>query len=241
MKNALVTGSSRGIGRAIALELARAGCAVTVHCAGNIAKAQELCDEISRLGGQAQWVQADLSDPGQVEQLTTYAQKADILVLNASEQIKKDWRQITAEDCQRQLQTNFVASLRLIQAAVPHMQAQKWGRVVTVGSVQEKKPHPQMLVYAASKAAQTNMALSLAVQLAPFGITVNNIAPGVIYTDRNREALADGAYAKAVTASIPMGCYGAPEDCAATVCMLCSDAGRYITGQSIYIDGGKSL
>ena len=241
MRKALVTGSSRGIGRAVALALAREGYALTVHCAGNTQKAQALCDEISQLGGQAQWVQADLSDPEQVERLVPYAQKADVLVLNASVQIKKDWQEISCEDARVQLQTNFIASLRLIQAAVPYMQARKWGRIVTVGSVQEKKPHPQMLVYAASKAAQTNMALSLASQFAPCGITVNNIAPGVIYTDRNREALADEAYAKVVTDSIPMGSYGTPEDCAAAVCMLCSDAGRYITGQSIYIDGGKSL
>lgn len=241
MKQALVTGSSRGIGRAIAVALAREGFAVTVHCTANTQKAQQVCDEIRAFGGQAQWVQAELSAPEQVERLAELAAKTDVLVLNASVQIKKQWQQITREDCQLQLQTNFVASLRLIQSAVPHMQAQNWGRIITVGSVQEKKPHPQMLVYSASKAAQTNMALSLASQLAPYGITVNNIAPGVIYTDRNREALSDMAYAKVVTDSIPMGCYGTPEDCAGAVQMLCSEAGRYITGQSIYIDGGKSL
>ena len=89
--------------------------------------------------------------------------------------------------------------------------------------------------------AQTNMVKSLSLQLAPFGITVNNMAPGVIYTDRNTEALSDPEYAKKVTASIPVGFYGTPEDCAGTVSLLCSDEGRYITGQSIYVDGGKSV
>lgn len=241
MKQALVTGSSRGIGRAIALTLAREGFGVIVHCTANTQKAQEVCDEIVAAGGQARWVQAELSDPEQVERLADLAATADVLVLNASVQIKKEFQRITLEDCQLQLQTNFVASMRLIQSAVPYMQKNQWGRIVTIGSVQEKKPHPQMLVYSASKAAQTNMALSLAAQLAPFGITVNNIAPGVIYTDRNREALSDTVYAKIVTDSIPMGCYGTPEDCAGAVGMLCSEQGRYITGQSIYIDGGKSL
>ena len=115
------------------------------------------------------------------------------------------------------------------------------GRIITIGSVQEAKPHPDMLVYSASKAAQTNMVQSLALQLAEDGITVNNVAPGVICTDRNVEALSDPDYAKKVSDSIPAGFYGQPEDCAGMVSLLCSDAGRYITGQSIYIDGGKGI
>ena len=131
--------------------------------------------------------------------------------------------------------------MMLIQAVVSHMKEQKWGRIITIGSVQEAKPHPDMLVYSASKAAQTNMVQSLSLQLAADGITVNNVAPGVIYTDRNVEALSDAANAKKVTASIPVGFYGEPEDCAAMVKLLCSEQGRYITGQSIYVDGGKGI
>ena len=112
---------------------------------------------------------------------------------------------------------------------------------MTIGSVQELKPHPQMLVYSSSKCAQTGLMRSLAGQLAPKGITVNNVAPGVIYTDRNREALSDEAYARKVAASIPAGFYGEKEDLAGIVRLLCSDFGRYITGQNIYVDGGKSL
>ena len=98
-----------------------------------------------------------------------------------------------------------------------------------------------MLVYSASKAAQTNMMQSLSLQLAKDGITVNNVAPGVIYTARNVKALSDPEYAEKVTDSIPVGFYGEPEDCAGIVSLLCSDEGRYITGQSIYVDGGKSV
>ena len=165
----------------------------------------------------------------------------DILVLNASMQFRNKWENITVEEFYKQVNCNFLASMLLIQQAVPHMRAQKWGRIVTIGSVQEAKPHPDMLVYSASKAAQTNMVQSLSLQLAPDGITVNNVAPGVIYTDRNVEALSDLDYAKKVTDSIPVGFYGEPEDCAPTVALLCSEKGRYITGQSIYIDGGKSV
>lgn len=165
----------------------------------------------------------------------------DVLVLNASLQYRTHWDEITPEACYEQLNCNFVSSLILIQNCVKNMKDNKWGRIITIGSVQEAKPHPDMLIYSASKAAQTNMMRSLSLQLAGYGITVNNVAPGVIYTDRNIEALSDPVYAKKVTDSIPAGFYGKPEDCAGMVSLLCSEQGRYITGQSIYIDGGKSV
>jgi NAD(P)-dependent dehydrogenase (short-subunit alcohol dehydrogenase family) len=132
-------------------------------------------------------------------------------------------------------------SLVLIQHTVPGMRKKKWGRIISIGSVQESKPHPDMLVYSASKAAQTMMIKSLALQLAADGITVNNIAPGIINTDRNTEALSDEAYAERVKSTIPLGYFGEKEDCAPIVRLLCTEEGRYITGQSIYVDGGKSL
>lgn len=240
-KRALVTGSSRGIGRALALSLAKDGYEVIVHCAGNIEKAEEVVEAIKELGGKAAAIRADLCDMDNVKRLAKEMGKIDVLVLNASVQYRNTWTNITLEECYNQLNCNFVASMLLIQAAVPHMKEQKWGRIVTIGSVQEAKPHPDMLVYSASKAAQTNMVQSLSLQLAADGITVNNVAPGVIYTDRNVEALSDEEYAKKVTASIPVGFYGEPEDCAGIVSLLCSEQGRYITGQSIYVDGGKSV
>ena len=156
-------------------------------------------------------------------------------------QYRNKWEQISQDECRDQLNLNFISSLLLVQGAVPHMRTAGWGRVVTIGSVQEAKPHPDMLVYSASKAAQTNLMRSLALQLAKDGITVNNVAPGVIYTDRNTKALADPAYAQQVMDSIPVGFYGKPEDCAGIVSLLCSEKGRYITGQSIFVDGGKSI
>lgn len=241
MKKALVTGSSRGIGRAIAIRLAKDGYFVYVHAAGNLEKAQETAETIVKNGGQAQVVMADLCDIKQTRKLAETVGDIDALVLNASLQYRTAWREITAEACYEQLSCNFVSSMLLIQAAVPHMKENGWGRIVTIGSVQEAKPHPDMLVYSASKAAQTNMMESLSLQLAKDGITVNNVAPGVIYTDRNIQALSDPDYAKKVTSSIPVGFYGEPEDCAGVVSLLCSPEGRYITGQSIYVDGGKSV
>lgn len=241
MKRALVTGSSRGIGRAIALRLAADGYEVIVHAAGNVAKAEETKAMIEAAGGKAEVITANLCDIAQTKSLAQKAGDVDVLVLNASLQYKTHWHEITVEAAQEQLNCNFVSSMVLIQSLVPYMKKQGWGRVVTIGSVQEAKPHPDMLVYSASKAAQTNMVRSLSLQLAKCGITVNNIAPGVIYTDRNVEALADAEYAKKVTQSIPVAFYGEPQDCAGIVSLICSDEGRYITGQSIYVDGGKSV
>ena len=241
MKKALVTGSSRGIGRAIEVRLANDGYFVYVHAAGNLEKARETAEIITQNGGEAEVVTADLCDVNQTKSLLEIVRNVDILVLNASVQYRNHWQSIPLEQCYDQLNCNFVSSLLLIQAAADHMKAQKWGRIITIGSVQEVKPHPDMLIYSASKAAQSNMVHSLSLQLAADGITVNNVAPGVIYTDRNVEALSDPEYAKKVTASIPVGFYGEPEDCAGIVSLLCSDQGRYITGQTIYVDGGKSV
>ena len=240
-KTALITGASRGIGRAIASRLAKDGCHVLVHYVSNREKAESLVDEICAAGGTAQALQADLCDLAQTDALAADLPPVDVLVLNASVQFRTPWQQISMAEAQTQLNCNLLSSLRLIQAVSGHMQAQKWGRIITIGSVQEAKPHPDMLIYSASKAAQENMVRSLSLQLAGCGITVNNVAPGVIATDRNVQALSDAAYAQKVRDSIPAGFYGQPEDCAGIVSLLCSQEGRYITGQSIFVDGGKSI
>ena len=241
VKKAVVTGSSRGIGRAVALALGKLGYEVTIHCASRIEKAREVAELIEENGGKARVCRANLSDLSETKRFAEEIADADILVLNASVQIRNPWQNISVEEAEQQLNCNFVSSLLLIQAVVPHMKEQGFGRIITVGSVQEAKPHPDMLVYSASKAAQTNMMQSLSLQLAPFGITVNNVAPGVIYTDRNVEALSNPEYAEFVKSTIPVGFYGKPEDLTGIVELLISEKGRYITGQSVYVDGGKSI
>lgn len=241
MKTALVTGSSRGIGRAVAIRLSHDGYKVIVHGAGNISKANETKQIIEQNGGVAEVIISDLTDLSETKELCEKLKECDVLILNASLQYRTPWQEISVEACYEQLNCNFVSSMMLIQAVAENMKQKRWGRIITIGSVQEAKPHPDMLVYSASKAAQTNMMKSLSLQLAKDGITVNNIAPGVIYTDRNVEALSDPEYAKKVTNSIPVGFYGEPEDCAGIVSLLCSDEGRYITGQNIFVDGGKSV
>ena len=241
MKTAFITGSSRGIGRAIALRLATGGFKVILHGVVESDHIKKLKDEIEKNGGTTEIITADLCDLEATKILAEKVRDIDVLVLNASVQYRTPWQEITTDACYDQLNCNFISSMLLIQAAVPNMKKKGWGRIITIGSVQEAKPHPDMLVYSASKAAQTNMMQSLALQLAREGITVNNVAPGVIYTDRNVEALSDPEYAKKVTDSIPVGFYGEPRDCAGIVSLLCSEDGRYITGQSIYVDGGKSV
>lgn len=241
MKTAFVTGSSRGIGRAIAIRLAKDGYKVIVHGAGNVKKIEETKSIIEQNGGVAETMVCDLTNLESTKKLCEEIKDIDAVILNASLQYRTPWQEISIEECYQQLNCNFVSSMLLIQAVVDNMRKNKWGRIVTIGSVQEAKPHPDMLVYSASKAAQTNMVKSLSLQLAKDGITVNNVAPGVIYTDRNVDALSDSEYAKKVTDSIPVGFYGQPDDCSGIVSLLCSADGRYITGQNIFVDGGKSV
>ena len=243
-KTALVTGSNRGIGRACALKLASLGADVAVHYAGRADAAEKVREQILSMGRRCTVVRSDLSDGGCAESVAEQLKgfgDIDILVLNASVQIKKPWETITLQDFDTQISCNLRASLLLIQKFVPRMKEKRWGRIVTVGSVQEQKPHPDMLIYSASKAAQTAMAKSLAVQLAGYGVTVNCLAPGVILTDRNSEALSDKTYYEQVLSKIPAGFCGEPEDCAEALAILCSPEGRYITGQNLFVDGGMGI
>lgn len=244
-KRALVTGSSQGIGRAIAVALAEFGAGVMVHCARDIAKAEAARREIAAFGARSGIVMADLADPDAARLIHAETQAAlgplDILVLNASVQIRKAWQEITPDEYRRQLDVNFGACLWLIQEFVPEMQRTKWGRILTIGSVQQVRPHPEMLVYSATKSALANLVRSLAPQLARDGITINNLAPGAIATGRNEQALADEAYRDRVLAKIPAGFIGEPCDCAGLAVLLCGEAGRYITGQDLFVDGGMGL
>ena len=244
-RTALVTGSSRGIGRAIALALAEAGADIVIHGTADGDRVKRVRDEVLEHGVQCTVVLKNLTDDDAAEHLLSHVNEAfgklDILVANASVQVPKPWLEGSREDFELQVNVNLRCTYELIQQAAPRMQERGWGRILTVGSVQESKPHPDMLVYAATKCAQTSIAQNLAKQLGPSGITVNNLAPGVIETDRNIPRLTDEDYKKIVLSKIPVARIGKPEDCAATALLLCSEAGAYITGQNIYVDGGMSL
>ena len=240
-KVAVVTGGSQGIGEAIARELAKQGAKVFVTGATSIEKCKIVTDSINTEGGCAIPVVCDMGQPHAAKKLHQLTGDADILVLNASVQFRNPWRNITEDEIDKQLAVNFKASFMAIQEYEPHMTANGWGRILTVGSVQQYRPHKDMAIYAASKCAQMSMVKNLAKQLAPSGITVNNLSPGVIATPRNADALADPDYSKLVYAGIPMGYAGAAEDMVAAALLLCSDEGRYITGIDLVVDGGMSL
>jgi NAD(P)-dependent dehydrogenase (short-subunit alcohol dehydrogenase family) len=142
------------------------------------------------------------------------------------------------EDFTAEVDVNLRSTLELIAAGRPHMSAQRWGRVVLIGSIQSVKPNSMLTVYAALKAASVNLAKNLARQLAGDGITVNVLSPGAIATDRNAAVLADPGYRARVEAQIPLGRVGEADDCVGAALLLCSDAGRYITGVELFVDGG---
>ncbi len=244
-KTALVTGSGQGIGRAVALTLARQGARVVINWRSRDDIAQQTLKALDEMGAEYLTWKYDLASDRTKEDFLDFAAanqlEVDILVLNASVQIRNPWEQIDAAQFDTQMHVNVRASLALIQACVPWMRRRQWGRIVTVGSVQQYRPNTAMAVYAATKAAQNNLCMTLSTQLAADGITINNVAPGAIETIRNVEALADAAYRKKIEQSIPVGFVGQPEDIAPAVLLLCSDEGRYITGADIPIDGGMKI
>lgn len=244
-KTALVTGSSRGIGRAILLALAKQGATVIMHCRKPCQPGEDTIAALKEMGADHHVVYADLSQINGAEALFSQLQErglqVDILFLNASVELRREWTEITDAEFDLQMNTNFRSSIKLLQKLVPPMQQRKWGRVITMGSVQQRKPHEAMLIYSASKMALCNTCLSLAPQLAPDGVTINNLAPGAVRTDRNAEALSDPAYDEKVRNLIPMKYIGVPEDIAGIAVFLASEESKYMTGQDIYVDGGKGL
>ena len=244
-KTALVTGSSRGIGRAIVLALAEHGATVVVHCRKDCEASRETAAALEAMGAKYYLAYADLSrlDGAKTlyDQVSALGLNVDILFLNASVEMRREWLEINDEEFDLQMNTNYRSSVKLLQLFVPPMQERKWGRVITVGSVQQRKPHEAMLIYSATKMALCNTVISLAPQLAPDGVTINNLAPGAIRTDRNADALSDPAYDEKVRNLIPMKYIGYPEDIAGIAVFMASEESKYMTGQDIYVDGGKGL
>jgi NAD(P)-dependent dehydrogenase (short-subunit alcohol dehydrogenase family) len=243
-KVAVVTGSTRGIGAAITEALAAAGAAVLAH-GTQASEVTARVDEWSARGWKAAGSTANLEDPGAVGELRRCVEsqlgRPDILVLNASVEIIQSWNEVTREAMQRQSSINVHASIELIQAFLPAMIERRWGRILAVGSVQEERPNASHLFYAATKLAQTGIVLNLARHEGHPGVTFNVIRPGAILTDRNRTKLADPSVEASLLHRIPAGRIGMPQDCAAAALLLCSDAGSYINGAVLAIDGGLRL
>ncbi|MFZ4724240.1 MAG: SDR family NAD(P)-dependent oxidoreductase [Paludibacter sp.] len=242
---ALITGSSQGIGAAVALSLAEFGADVVIHCRGEVEKANAVAEKARAYGVNAAVIVCDLTASDAHEQLYKLATEAigniDILVLNAALQIRKKWYEITSEEFDKQIQVTFKNNLFSIQLFSKYMIEKGWGRIITMGSVNQHKPHVDMMVYAACKSAQENMVRNLAKQIGNKGVTINNIEVGVVDTAQNTAILENPEYMKLVLSRIPLEYIALPQDIAPLINLLCSDAGRYFCGANIPIDGGMSI
>lgn len=236
-KKALVTGSTQGIGLAIAEGLAKQGSTVFINGGSGYEKCKKVASQIP--GSQIAY--GNLENSNCADKMFEITGMVDILVLNASVQYRRKWDETNSEEFDRQIRINLKSNFELIQKYAPFMKRQRWGRILAIGSVQQYKPHKDMIIYAAGKCAQLSMVKNFAKQLAPWGITVNSLSPGVIATLRNASVLSDSIYKKGVLESIPCGYVGTPQDCVAGALLLCSEEGRYITGTDLVIDGGMRL
>ncbi|MBE6702172.1 MAG: SDR family oxidoreductase [Ruminococcaceae bacterium] len=236
-RTALVTGATQGIGFEIARLLAAHGAKVFV----NGASSEEKCKRaVAKIPGAVP-VRADLTQMAELERLYAVTGDVDILVLNASVQYKRAWDEFSEADFDEQVDCNLKSSYFLIKKYADGMKKRGWGRIVTIGSVNQYNQHPELTLYGITKAAQLKLVQNIAPALAPFGITMNNVAPGAIETPRNEAVLSDPANRSAVEGKIPCGYVGTPEDVAPAVLLLCSEEGRYITGADLRVDGGMSL
>lgn len=242
-KVALVTGGSRGIGRAVCLELARQGADVAVNYAGNEAAAQETAQACRELGVRAVVLRADVADAAacdaMVAQVLEQLGRLDILVNNAG--ITRDglMLRMPEADWDAVLDTNLKGAFHCMRAAYKTMMRQKSGRVVNISSVVGLRGNAGQTNYSASKAGLIGLSKSLAKELATRNVTVNVVAPGFITTDMT-DALPEGAR-EALLSTIPMKRLGAAEDVARAIAFLASDEACYITGQVLAVDGGMAM
>ncbi|MBP2640150.1 MAG: 3-oxoacyl-(acyl-carrier-protein) reductase [Firmicutes bacterium] len=242
-KVALVTGGSRGIGRAVTLELAKAGAKVVVNYAGNVNAANEVCECVIAAGGEAIAIQADVSDANSVEtmvkQIIEKYGRIDILVNNAGITRDNLLLRMKEEDWDIVINTNLKGIFHCTKLVSRYMMKQKSGRIVNMTSVVGITGNAGQANYSAAKAGVIGFTKSMAKELASRGITVNAIAPGFISTDMTA-VLSDQVKSDLVV-QIPLGRLGAPEDVAAAVVFLVSNAANYITGQTIHVDGGMVM
>lgn len=240
---AIITGGSRGIGRAIAIEMAKAGAKVLINYAGNAAAAQEVQDIIKTAGGEAVTFQANVADTEAVKNMVKAAIEAfgrvDILVNNAGITRDVPLAMMKEEDFDAVIDTNLKGVYTCTKAVLKPMIKQRWGRIINMTSVVGVTGNAGQANYAAAKAGVIGLTKSTARELASRSITVNAVAPGYITTDMTA-AMPEAAKAE-MSKKIPLARLGTPEDVAAAVLYLASDAAGYVTGQTIHVDGGMVM
>lgn len=242
-KTALVTGASRGIGREIALELARHGANVAVNYAGSEAKANEVVEEIKKMGREAIAIQCDVSNSDAVAKMVKETidrfGSLDILVNNAG--ITKDnlLMRMKEEEWDAVIDTNLKGVFLCTKAVTRQMMKQRSGRIINISSVVGASGNPGQANYVAAKAGVVGLTKTAAKELASRGITVNAVAPGFITTEMTDQLSED--LKQEMLKMIPLAQFGEAKDIAKTVAFLASEDSRYITGQTIHVNGGMFM
>lgn len=242
-KVAVVTGAGTGIGQAIALAFAKEGASVIVDYVGNASVAEGTLNKISAMGGQSLGVEADVSNPDQVNGLVQKTLSAfarlDIFVNNAGIEKKFAFVEYPLDEWQKIVAVNLTGTFLCCQAAARQMIAQGGGgRIINISSIHEDLPLPLNAPYCATKGGIRMLMRTIAVELAPHQITVNNIGPGAIYTPIDKDVESDARLNEQILAEIPMGRWGKPEEVAQLAVYLASEEAAYVTGSTHFIDGG---
>jgi glucose 1-dehydrogenase len=242
-KVAVVTGAGTGIGQAVALAFAQDGAAVVVDYVGSTSVSEDTIKKISAMGRKSLGVDGDISRPDDVNELIrkTVAAfgKLDIFVNNAGIEKKIAFVEYPLDEWQKIMAVNLTGPFLCSQAAAKQMiQQGKGGRIINISSIHEDLPMPTNAPYCASKGGLRMLMRTIAVELAPHQITVNNIGPGAIYTPIDRDVESDAKLNDQILAEIPMGRWGKPEEVAQLALYLASDDAAYVTGSTHFIDGG---
>jgi len=239
-RSALVTGGGRGVGKGVALALARAGCRVAINYHESAKGAAATVAEIEALGVEAFAVQADVGAPSEVaEMMATVVSRfgrLDALVNNSGVQTWAPLLDVTPDEWDRVIRTNLTGCFLCTQAAARHMKAHGGGSIINIGSGSNKLPFPKLVAYTASKGGIEMFTKAAAVELGEYGIRVNCVAPGAIEIERTREE--DPHYAETWSRVTPLGRVGTPRDVGGAVVFLVSDEASFVSGQTLYVDGG---
>ncbi len=242
---AIVTGAGRGIGAALAKGLAAEGAAVVVNYSRSAAQAQQVADEIRDTGGKAVPVQADVKDLSSHERLVSAALdnfgRLDILVNNAGIEFREAFLESTPENWDLTFGVNLKGAYFLSQKAARAMMRFGGGKILNISSIHDEVPIRNLSIYTMTKGGMKLMTKSLAFELAEHRINVNSLSPGAILTDINREALSDAAYRARLIEKIPWRRIGDAGDLVGAAVFLCSAESEYVTGATLYVDGGILL